>query len=69
MDPGLCPALNPTLCLSWSLPTYGTLTTNRFREEDSQAGALHLNETVSANIPLAARGMAGLAGQLKWWEM
>ena len=69
MDPGLCPALNPTLCLPWSLPTYGTLTTNRFREEDSQAGALHLNETVSANIPLATRGMAGLAGQLKWWEM
>jgi len=49
-----------------SMPTYGTLTTSGFREEDVQTGALRLNATASANIALATRVMAGPAGRLKW---
>ncbi len=48
-----------------SLPTHGTRTTSRFREEDSQAWALRLNKATRTNIPLAIRVMAGPAGRLK----
>ena len=49
-----------------SLPTYGTLTMSRFREQDSQTGTLRLNKIASTNIPLATRVMAGPAVKLKW---